>query len=241
LLGHDRVAGVPQDLVVPLLEQRGVVVVRRAVQLDDVPGLLAGRLQAADQALADRGTDLDVVEGHVVLGTAAEVGPVVVDHRDAGVGRLLDHRAARVGIQAGDDQRPDPSADHAVGDGLEAGGVVLGILDVGLHAGGLEGLLEERAVRAFPARGGLGVRQDHTDRARVSGRAAALTGRRAAVATTTAGAEGEAGRADEDHRLEHAFLDHSGENLLGSGHHAELLILAARVGAPDGPDTPRRH
>ena len=81
--------------VVALLEQRGVVVGRRAVELGDhrVLGALVG--QALDQALALQLADLDVVEGDVVVGAAAQGEPVVVDGRDALRLGLVDARPCR--------------------------------------------------------------------------------------------------------------------------------------------------
>jgi len=88
---------------------------------------------------------------------------VVVDRLDALLLRLALHRRGGVGVDAVHHQHGDAVGDHLVGDGLEPLGVALGVLDVVLHAGRLERLLQVRAVEALVADRGLGVREDHAD------------------------------------------------------------------------------
>jgi hypothetical protein len=193
VLGHLR-----QHAVVALLEQGGVVVGGRAVQVDDVARRLALLLEALGQALALEGADGHVVERHVVLGAAVEGQPVVVDGGHAlGLG-LVEHGLAGARVQVDDHQHVGPAGDHLVGDGLELGLVALGVLDVVVDPGGLEGRLEERLVGRLPAGRRLGVGQDDAD----LGRLAAAAGRGAA-AVVVAPATGGQDEGERRHRGDH--------------------------------------
>ena len=56
-----------------------------------------------------------------------------------------------------------PLVEHLIGDRGELRLVAVGVLDVRLHARGLERVPQERAVRVLPARRRRGVGQDHAD------------------------------------------------------------------------------
>jgi hypothetical protein len=177
-----------QHAVVALLEQGGVVVGGRAVEVDDVGAALALGLQALGQALALEGADGHVVEGHVVLGAAVEGQPVVVDRGHTLRLGLVEHGLAGAGVEVDDHQHVGATGDHLVGDRLELGLVALGVLDVVLDPGGLEGLLEVLLVRRLPAGRGLGVGEDDADLGRL---AATAGGGAAAVVVAATGGQDE--------------------------------------------------
>src|SRR5215203_4454767 len=152
-----------ERLGVALLEQRGVVVGRVAVDEDDVRRGLAGVGQALVQALAHQLADRHVVERDVVRRAAAEGEPVVVDGLDPGRLRLLQAGAAGVGVEVDDQQDVDTRVDHAVADGAELRLVAVGVLDVRLEAGRVERRLQQRTVVGLPARRGRGVGEDDAD------------------------------------------------------------------------------
>ena len=79
-------------------------------------------------------------------------------------------------------------------------GVALGVLDVGLDAGLLEGRLEVGTVEVLPTDRGLGVGEDHADLAGRFAAAVAAAARVAAVAAATCGkAEDEGSRESRHH------------------------------------------
>jgi hypothetical protein len=103
-------------------------------------------------------TDVEVVEGHVVVG--ALDGPVVGDRRNAlrlGLLRHLDAGLVEV------DQQHDRAAlgQLLLGDRRVLGGVVLRVLDVGLDALGLERLVQGRPVAILPTARRRRVGKDH--------------------------------------------------------------------------------
>jgi hypothetical protein len=127
--------------------------------LEVLPASVRHFLQALAHQLADR----HVVERHVVRRTAAQCEPVVVDRLDAGVLGLLEAGAAGLRVQVDDEQDADASVDHAVAQRRELGFVAVGVLDVGLDAGGVECLFEQRSVVGLPPRRRRRVGQDHAD------------------------------------------------------------------------------
>ena len=138
------------DGVVALLEQRRVVVGRRAVEDRDLRALLVAH--AVDEALALQLADLLVVERDVVVGrVGVERQAVVVDDLDAlrlGVRRDRGARA-RVEVHQQDDLRA--VGDRLLGLLLLRRLVALGVLDLGLDAGVLERLLQRAAGRPSPS------------------------------------------------------------------------------------------
>jgi hypothetical protein len=150
-------------LLVALLEQRGVVVGRGAVEQRHRAGVVAVLLHALHEPLADRGADRDVVEGHVVRGAAAQRQAVIVDHRHALLVGLVDHRRRARRVEVDDQQHRRARVEHLVGDRGELRLVAVGVLDVVLDTRGLEGLAEELAVRRLPARRRRRVGEDHAD------------------------------------------------------------------------------
>src|SRR6478752_709668 len=179
-----------EGLFVALLEQRGVVVVRVAVDVDDVGLGLAGRVQAVGETGAHQAADRDVVERHVVRRAATQGQAVVVDALHAGVGGLAQARLAGLGVQVDDHDDRDALVDHAVADLAELGDIATGVVDDRLDAGCVERRLQARAVIGLPARGGRLVGQDHADLALGVGGRAAAAAVAAAVAVAPASCEG---------------------------------------------------
>ena len=116
--------------------------------------------------------DLEIVEGRVIIdvGRAADQA-VVGDHLDAGVGGLLQRVRQRGAVDRGDHQDLLLLGDHVLDLRELVGNVVVGILQVGLVALGLQHLDHVVAV-GDPARRGLG-RHGDADRALVLGLRAA--------------------------------------------------------------------
>ena len=163
-----------QHRVVALLEQRRVVVRRRAVEHGHLGALLVA--EAVDESLTLELADLLVVERHVVVRVALEREAVVVDDLDAlrlGVGR---DRRAGAGVEVHEQEHLRAVRDRLLGLLLLGGLVALGVRDGVLHAGRVERLLEERPVDRLPPDRGLGVRQQHGDAAGLLAAAAATAG-----------------------------------------------------------------
>src|SRR4051794_14268979 len=191
-----------EGLFVALLEQRGVVVRGRTVDVDDVGLVLVRVGQALLQARAHQVADHDVVEGDVVRGSAAEGEPVVVDARDAGCRRLLEAGRAGVGVEVDDHEDLDALVDHRVTDGAELGGVAACVLDVGPDARVVERLLQARPVVALPSGRGRRVGQDHAD---LAGAALAAPSRGLVVVVAAAARRGR----EENHRGNRGERGHS--------------------------------
>ena len=136
------------------LEQGGVVVGRVTVDVDDVGLGLAGVVEALGQTLAHQLADLHVVERHVVRRAAAEGEPVVVDARDAGVGRLLQAGGTRLGVEVDDHQDLDALVDHAVADACRTWRRRRRRSGCRLDAGVVERRLQAGPVVGLPARRG---------------------------------------------------------------------------------------
>ena len=151
-------------LVVARAEQERVVVLLAAVQHHDRGCRRAERVDHRLEGLGHRPADLDVVEAHVCgAAGAAGVEPVVLDDLDVRVLGGVDDRRARAGVEA--DEQDDAGA---VGDGLLGlrlllRRVALGVHDVVLDVGRLEGLLEVAPVVRLPPRRGGAVGQEHPD------------------------------------------------------------------------------
>ena len=144
-------AGGLHDVDGAVVEHGGVAVGRVTAHVDDDGRgrVLAGSREAVEDRLALELADLEVVERHVVVRALDRT--VVRDDRDAlGLGLLGDSGACAVVV----DEQHDAAAlaELLVGDGRVLVGVALGVLDVGLEAGGLEALLEVRTVVVLPAR-----------------------------------------------------------------------------------------
>src|SRR5918998_1449275 len=166
------------DGVVALLEQRRVVVRRRAVEHGDVGGRLVAH--ALDQALALQPADGLVVERDVVVDVGrVERQAVVVDHLDALRRRVRLDRRAGAGVEVDEQDHLRAVGDRLLGLLLLGGLVAFGVRDRGLDAGGVERLLQERPIDGLPAIRRLGVGQQHGHTADL---AAALLGRSAAAA-----------------------------------------------------------
>src|SRR5689334_2869226 len=197
LAGHqlERAGGVErlEDVLLPVVEEGGVVVRRGALDLDHLAtGLVLHRVR---QALALQLADLHVVERHVVVAGAAEVEAVVVDDRDALRLGLRGDGGTRLAADRGDDEHLHLARDHAVGERGELLLVALGVLDVGLQPRGLHRLREQRLVEALPAGRARGLREDHTGLGaggRGRGRAPAARARGGGVLATGGERESEA-------------------------------------------------
>src|SRR4051794_19556540 len=159
LLEHTALVKRAEDRVVALLEERGVVVRRRAVQLGDdrVRRVDALCLRALDEALALELADLDVVEGHVVRRRPAKGEAVVVDDLHAVSDRVLLDRRAGAGVEVDEQDDLRTVRDGLLRLRLLRGSLALGIDDAVRQPGLLEGLREERPVSRLPASGRLGV------------------------------------------------------------------------------------
>ena len=109
--------------------------------------------------------------------------------------------AARRRIEVDDQQHRRARVEHLIGDRGELRLVTVGVLDVGLHARGLERLTQELAIRGLPTCRRRRVRQDHAH-LRVGGFSgglpapAATAGRLVVIAA--AGSDTERERADRE-------------------------------------------
>ena len=149
-LGGRRDAGGLHDLDGAVMEHLGVAVGGVAAHVHDDRGrrVLAGGGEAVDDGLALEASDLEVVERHVVVGALDRT--VVRDDRDAlGLG-LLGNRTARA-VVVDEQHHAAALAELLVGDGGVLVDVGLGVLDVGLEAGGGEALFEILDGRCSPS------------------------------------------------------------------------------------------
>ena len=162
------------------MELLRVAVCRIAADVDDLGRrrILALSLQAIDDHLTLELTDMEVVERDVVIGTLDR--PVVGDHRDTlrlGFLRHLDARLVQV------DEQHDRAAlgELLLGNRRVLAGVILRVLDVGLHALLFERLLQLGTVAVLPTARRRCVRQDDAGtfaRCASGSRRACLPGRR---------------------------------------------------------------
>ena len=176
LAAHDQLAAVDIGLEHrhrAVVEEGGVVVVGGAAEELDVERPLALRqAQLVDQALALHHADLEVVEGDVVVDVLRALDePVVGDDLDAAIGGLLQHRRQRRTVDRCDHQHLHLAGDQVLDLRELVGDVVLGVLQVGLVALGLEGLDHVVAI-GDPAGRALGRHRD-ADQALVLGASAA--------------------------------------------------------------------
>ena len=125
--------GLGEDALVALLEQRGVVVGGRTVDLGVLDALRALDLRALGQGLALHLAHLDVVEGDVEGRAATRREPVVVDRDDAGLGGLLLDLGAGGRVEVDDHQHLDALGGHRASDGLHLAGGAAGVLDVAVE------------------------------------------------------------------------------------------------------------
>src|SRR3954453_18572999 len=226
LLGHLGPARrVLQHAVVALVEQRGVVVGGRTVDLDVLDLLLALHLRALGQRLPLDLADLHVVEGDVERSAAAGGEPVVVDRDDAVLGGLLLDLRSRGRIEVDDHQDLDLVGLHLPGDGLHLARGAAGVLDVAVQVVLRAVRLERRRVGSDPARRGRGVGQDdpHLRALAVDGPARGRAGlalggggrgrrgRRGGALVVARGAAGGEGhrRGDPEHCERHTGLAHT--------------------------------
>src|SRR5215213_10718554 len=187
LLGLAAVVQRVEHGVVALLEQRGVVVRRRPVELGDAGIGLA--LEALHEALALQLAHGHVVERDVVVARALERQAVVVDDLDAARLRVRLDGGAGAGVEVRQQQHLRAVGDGLLGLLLLRGLVALRVLDLDGHAEIVEGLLQERSVGLLPAVRGLRVRQQDRDLLRLATTAAATAARRRVVVVTAAAGE----------------------------------------------------
>ena len=161
-------AGRRHHLVRPVVELLRVAVGRVTADVDDLGRrrVLARRLQPVDDHLALELADSEVVERDVVVRTGDR--PVVGDDRDTLGLRLLRHLDPGL-VQVDQDHDLTALGELLLGDARVLAGVVLRVLDVGLHTLFRERLLQLGTVTVLPAVRRLGVRQDDAGPLRRSG------------------------------------------------------------------------
>ncbi len=141
--------GIGDRSLVALLEQRCVVVSRRAMELDDLLALGVAT-EALDQAFTLGCTHSDVVERHVHVGRATKCEAVVVDVLDTGCSSLLLDGRTRLRVEVDNCQHTNAVGDHLIGDRGHVVLVAFGVLDQTLDTCGITGGLNQRTVECFP-------------------------------------------------------------------------------------------
>ncbi len=166
LLGlHDEHALVDiglQDRHRAVVEVEGVGVVGRPAEELDVEraGLARIEAEALDDGAGLQDADLEIVEGRVIVDVGRTDDQAVIGNDlDAGVGGLLQRVRERRAVDGGDHQRLLLLGDHVLDLRELVGNVVVGVLQVGLVALGLQHLDHVVAV-GDPARRGFGRHGD---------------------------------------------------------------------------------
>jgi hypothetical protein len=152
--------------VVARAEEERVVVLLAAVNSHDARLRLAERVDHRLESRAHLLSDLDVVEAHICGAAGAScVEAVVLDDRDVRVLGGVDDRRARAGVDADEQDDAGVVRDRLLGLRLLLRCIVLGVHDVVLDVGRLEGLLEVTPVVRLPPRRSRAVGKEHPDRA----------------------------------------------------------------------------